>query len=89
MTIAVDFDWTIADAPEWPTIGPVNIDLVRKLKRYQESGAKIILHTSRGGTNLKEAIDYCETIGLQFYDIVQKPRADIYIDDRAVRPEEF
>jgi hypothetical protein len=89
MIIAVDFDNTLAFTPDYPEIGDPNRELIKKIKFFQKDGAKIMLFTSRSGKNLKDALEWCAKQGLEFGEVVVKPRADIYIDDRALRPEEW
>jgi hydroxymethylpyrimidine pyrophosphatase-like HAD family hydrolase len=94
LTIAVDFDGTIVEH-KYPLIGkelPFATDTLRIL---QQQGHRLILWTYRCGTELQEAIDFCQERGLEFYavnknfpeekwepDQSRKILADIYIDDR-------
>lgn len=89
MTIAVDFDNTLAYSPEYPKVGQPLKAVVNKIKKHRKDGDRIILHTSRSGRDLKLALEWCARNGLDFNEVVVKPRADIYVDDRAIRPEEF
>ncbi len=95
MTIAVDFDGTIV-THEYPKIGkpiPFAIDALKRLQ--QEDHHQLILWSVREGHLLQEALDYCQSRGLEFYAAntnypEEKPEerpnrkitADIYIDDR-------
>lgn len=95
MIIAVDFDGTLADDS-----GNPNGRLFRWLEAKQRSGDIIILWTCRAGERLEEAIRFCAQNGLRFNLINENapgtiaqlkynPRkilADIYIDDKAVKP---
>ena len=89
MTIAVDFDNTLAYSPDYPAVGQPVVEVVRKIKQHKKNGDQIILHTSRSGQDLKLALDWCKEQGIMLDLVAIKPRADIYIDDRAIRPEEF
>jgi len=94
MIIAVDFDETLQIA------GNPNIPLFRSLISKQKQGNAIILNTCRQGKRLDEAVVFCLKNGLRFNainrnipDIIRRfgydPRkiyADMYIDDKAVKP---
>jgi len=83
MIIAVDYDDTILQNSS------VDRDLVEYLKERQRGGAKIILWTRRVGDRRDEAVDVCRQYGLVFDEVaLGKPLADMYIDDKAVRPSE-
>ena len=89
MTIAVDFDQTITKRSVFPITGKVDTSAIEYLLRLQESGNKIVLYSARKGNCLDEAIKLCEAHGLIFDEVVPKFEADVYIDDRAIRPEEL
>jgi hypothetical protein len=92
--VAVDFDGTVV-MHEWPEIGPEVPHCVEVLKALQEKkGAKIILHTMRGGKHLDEALKWFDQRGIVLlaanYNPTQsawtnstKVFAHIYIDDAA------
>lgn len=94
MIIAVDYDETLIIK------GKANEKLISMLKRNQAMGSHIILNTCRHGKKLKEALDFCAGKGLRFSAVNENlpsvvkrfgynPRkiyADIYIDDKAVKP---
>lgn len=97
--IAVDFDGTLCNNC-WPDIGEPNYELIDYLRNCHYSGAKLILWTCREGELLDKAVAWCEERGL-FFDAVndnipesikeyggncRKVSADIYIDDRSVKP---
>ncbi len=98
MIIAVDFDGTIVEH-KYPRIGkdiPFAIETLIRLQH--EFHHQIILWTVREGALLQEAVEYCESRGLQLYaankdfseeDInspgySRKLKADIFIDDRNI-----
>lgn len=80
-------------------------NIVRKLKEYHEEGAKIVLYTSRnmnsyegniGLINVHTAkilLKWLETWNIPYDEIIYgKPwpgKFGFYVDDRAVRPDEF
>ena len=103
MIYAVDFDGTIV-TDEYPAIGKPNKDLITWLLDCRRRGDKIILWTCRAGEKLDEAVRWCLYIyGLEFDavnanlpEMVEQfgsdPRkifADVFIDDRAILPEQF
>ncbi|MRT94388.1 BT0820 family HAD-type phosphatase [Ancylomarina sp. 16SWW S1-10-2] len=94
MKIAVDFDGTIVEH-RYPYLGKEIPFAFDSLKLIQKQGHDLILWTYRSGKELKEAVEYCRTNGLEFYavnknypeevfdeSISRKINADIYIDDR-------
>lgn len=94
MIISVDFDDTLLIK------GQPNIVLIGYLKGRQRAGDAVILNTCRGGKRLAEAINICRRYGLMFNAVNENlpivitrlgynPRkifADLYIDDKAVKP---
>lgn len=101
MTIAVDFDGTLADTDATKIYSP-NTKLINYLINRREQGDKIILWTCREGSRLNQAVEWCNHHGLEF-DAVndnlsglklfglnpRKVAADVYIDDMMVDKEEF
>lgn len=101
MTIAVDFDQTLADTDATKIYTP-NAKLINYLIKRREQGDKIILWTCREGSRLEQAVEWCNNQGLEF-DAVndnlqalkifgmnpRKIAADYYIDDMMVNKEEF
>lgn len=93
--IAVDFDGTICEN-RYPQIGPVNMDVLRKLIAHRASGGRLILWSCRAGDLLKEAVAFCRSYGLEFDAVndnlpeivsafhgnTRKVYADEYWDDR-------
>ncbi len=101
--IAVDFDGTLCENA-FPEIGVMKSHVIDFIKRQAESGAKIILNTCRENGNralLDEAVAFCEAQGITLYAVNENPDntqydtkarkvyADLYIDDKAVRPNEI
>ena len=78
--IAVDFDGTLC-GEGWE----INPWLVDQLKEAQKRGAQLILHTSRSGSSVDWAVEFCKSLGIEFARVVgDKPIADLYIDDKAL-----
>ena len=63
--IAVDFDGCLCEN-KFPRIGAANTAAIAKLRQRRREGAKLILWTCRTGTQLREALDFCELYGLRF-----------------------
>ena len=94
MTIAVDFDGTIVEH-KYPAIGKELPFALDTLKKFADSGHKLILWTVRDGKLLEEAVEFCRKRGVEFYavnsdypgeawnnGVQRKVSADLYIDDR-------
>ncbi len=101
-SLAVDFDGTLCYSV-WPELGPPNEKLIETLKKLREEGTKLILWTCREEETLDEAVEWCKQYGLEF-DAVndnlpeakeyfqhnsRKVSCDLYIDDRAIYPDDF
>ena len=96
LIIAVDFDGTIVE-DAYPAIGKPKLFAFDTLKKLQNEGHRLILWTFRSGKKLEEAVQFCESNGINFYAInasyedeeidsekSRKIHADIFIDDRNV-----
>ncbi|WP_159521510.1 BT0820 family HAD-type phosphatase [Sunxiuqinia indica] len=96
MIIAVDFDGTIVQH-KYPKIGKEIPFATMTLKKLQEEGHRLILWTYRTDELLNEAVDFCESKGIEFYAInksfpeekfdenaPRKIHCDMFIDDRNV-----
>lgn len=96
LTIAVDFDGTIAE-DAYPKIGKPMPFAFETLKMLEAKGHRLILWTVRSGKPLTEAIEFCKKHGIEFYAVnnefaeeefskrgSRKINADIFIDDRNV-----
>lgn len=103
MIIAVDFDGTIVEN-DYPRIGAPKYNVIVALQNMQAAGHELILWTCRHGKELTDAITYCEKVhGLHFSKVNEssnvslgcyessgrKIGADLYVDDRAISPEQF
>lgn len=96
-TVAVDLDDTLAKKKKGSKkIGKVIKRIRKKLHKYQKAGFRIIIWTVRGDAN--EIKDWCHEHDVPFdyvnsnpdqpKDSSQKIIADVYIDDRAVNPDD-
>ena len=92
--MAVDFDGTLV-RDKFPEIGLEREDFCRAIRILQKMGVKSILWTSRTGSALQEAIEWCEDHDLHFDAInknlpevieltgtdTRKVYANVYFDD--------
>lgn len=90
LTVAVDIDgvltletagWDYENrSPSWSHISLVN--------RIWEKGHLVVLYTSRRLEDLKITEKWLSTHGVKFDHIIfDKPKYDILIDDKAMKPE--
>lgn len=94
MIIAVDYDDTLVHGKE------LNVPLISRLQAAQRQGHKVILWTCRAGPSLTEAYNNLLSHGFRpdlvnrnapeavraFGHDSRKIYADVYIDDKAVKP---
>lgn len=102
MIIAVDFDGTLCEN-KYPEIGAPKQTIIDVIKHMQKDGHEFILWTCRDGELLDQAIQFLNQQDLHFSKINQdsdmhlekytsRPRkigADLYIDDKALSPDNF
>lgn len=100
--IAVDFDGTLNFSP-FPEVGSANKKLFVHLILERSKGNRVILNTCRIGQALQDAVEFCLNNGLEFDainanlpDVIEKyggdtrkVAADVYIDDQAIKPDEY
>lgn len=78
------------------------MEVIRGLRALKEAGWKVVLHTARGqgrsGGNIEEVreevtreiADFCEKFDVPYDELILgKVWASAYVDDKALRPEEF
>ena len=100
--IAIDFDGTLFENA-YPSIGRPRWDVIKWAISARQCGHHVVLWTCREGKELQEAVEACASCGLLFDGInaipveswekqgtpvYRKLFADLYVDDRAVSPEE-
>ena len=81
ITIGVDFDGTVV-MHKYPYIGkpvPYALDSLRLLHKR---GCKIILWTCRDGEELKEAVNYLTSEGIELYGVNSNPDTDHYLSNK-------
>ena len=99
--IAVDFDGTLCENA-YPEIGKPNASVIEGVLRAKAAGARLMLWTCRSGEELDAAVGWCRDHGIEFDTVnaslpeqieaygedTRKVFADIYLDDKAMRPSE-
>ena len=65
MIIAVDFDGVLCE-DRFPEIGAPDYEVVSLVRQLIDSGAEVVLWTSRAGKRLTEAVEWCADRGLRF-----------------------
>ena len=102
MTIAVDFDHTLADTDATKIYSP-NTKLINCLIDRRKQGDKLILWTCREGERLREAVEWSKRYGLEFDAVnsnitemiewygndTRKIGYDVLIDDKAVNKPKY
>lgn len=99
LTVAVDFDGTIAEHI-FPEIGKPVPGAFAWMKRWQKAGARLILWTMRSdgqeaGDVLTQAVEFCRANGVEFFGVNTNPEQDswtsspkayaqVYVDDAAM-----
>ena len=93
MNICVDFDGTICFT-EFNNgaydIIEFNKALILTVNKLYDEGHKIIIYTARHWDKMSMTMEQVQLSGIKFNLLTMgKPVADFYIDDRALKPEEF
>ena len=93
MKIVVDIDETILYSDlidgEYHIKG-INHILVTRINELWSKGNEIIIHTGRHWNQLDATMEQLTDAGIAFDTLIMgKPPADYYIDDKAIKPEDF
>ncbi len=95
MKLCVDIDGTICATPDgnYPAAEPIP-DMVLRIRELHAEGHEIILHTARGtetGTDWRVLTEHqMAEWGVPYSRLIfGKPYADVYVDDKALRPNEL
>ena len=93
MIIAVDFDGVIHDHKnpvEGKRMGLPIEGALPGLKSLKARGDTVIIHSCRGG-NPQLIEEWMNYHGIPYYDSITniKPTADVYLDDKAIRFENW
>lgn len=78
LSYAVDFDGTLCDS-EYPNFGKPNKRLIEFLIKKKKEGHKLTLWTCREGTELLNAVKWCEKHGLTFDAVNENLPEDIEV----------
>ncbi len=94
MKYVIDIDGTIFNsrltAEGKYELESVNIPMVQKINALHEDGHEVILWTGRHWNHLDVTISQLWMSNVRYTTLVMgKPVADVYVDDLAMRPEEF
>lgn len=92
-TIAFDFDGVLA-TNLWPSpnIGEPVTAAIELAKNYFDHGYEVVVYTARPESHRGGLFTWLNANGMGFvYDVIcNKPRAALYIDDKAAKwPEDF
>ena len=90
MKYCVDIDGTLLYTDSEYRVDAENTKLIRKINELHSSGHTITIQTGRHWDKLLMTIEQLKLCGLKYHTLTMgKPTADVYIDDRSVRPDEF
>ena len=64
--VAVDYDGTLTHENVYPAVGTPNMRAVEILKKFRETGGKVILWTLRTNGYLRDAVNAMNALGLEF-----------------------
>jgi uncharacterized HAD superfamily protein len=89
--IAVDLDGTLCTGKFWE-VEPTPIqEVIDAVQRSYKQGAHIIIYTARSDEHFRITRAWLRKYGVPYHGICMgdKPGADIYVDDKAMKPDEF
>ena len=87
--LAVDYDGTLFEG-SWPDLGDPKEDVIAKVKKFKDAGSEIVLWTCREGVSLKEALERCKEVGLEFDSVNENsPSQKEYMEQRKEEGEIF
>jgi L-rhamnose isomerase len=87
--LAVDYDGTLFEG-SWPEKGAPRQDVIDKVKEFKAHGSEIALWTCREDKSLKEAIERCQEVGLEFDAINSNTPAELaYMKEKYKKGEVF
>lgn len=94
--IAVDLDGTLTNSNAWTEeeclTAEARVDIIKKVKDLYYDRNVIIIYTARPETMRDETEYWLRKNKVKYHALVMgnnKMGADIYVDDRAIRPEEL
>jgi len=88
--LAIDFDGTLFSG-SYPDKGNPKQDIINKVKEFKSTGkCEIVLWTCRGGESLKEAVERCKEVGLEFDAINDNAPSNMeWIEGERANGQEF
>jgi len=90
-TICVDLDGVLTyetEGHDYLNRTP-NMPMIHKIRHCYHDGSRIILYSARLKRDRKITIDWLTKNNVPYHELILgKPLADVYIDDKAKRPEE-
>lgn len=94
--IAVDLDGTLTNSDSWTEeeclSADPRLDIIEKIRKLYYQRNHIIIYTARPEYFRNETEFWLRKNGVKYHAIVMgnnKMGADLYIDDKAMRPEEL
>jgi len=93
MVIALDMDGVIAvgmEGPDWDVSVCVPVEgAIGGVARLRAAGHSVFLHTSRLPFDMVGTLDWLRAQGIEVDGIAFKPLADLYVDDRGYRFQDW
>ena len=90
--IAFDLDGTLCKGEFWGGEEPKPIpEMIKLVWKLYQKGAHIVIFTARQLEYTKETYAWLDKHGVPYHGIMmnRKPGADLYVDDKSIRPEEL
>ena len=91
MIICCDLDGTLTledEGHDYANRTP-RISMIHKVRQFYRDGNRIILCSARLKIDRKITIAWLKKYHVPYHELILgKPKADVYIDDKAKRPEE-
>ena len=95
MIISVDIDGTLlysifdAEKCEYFVVEPRR-KIIKKINELYDVGHRVIINTGRHWNHMKTTITQLNLYGVKYHSLVMgKIPADIIIDDKSMKPEDF
>lgn len=90
MKYCFDIDNTIFYTDKDYNIISLNDDIIKKINKLYRNGNVIIIYTGRHWNKLEMTVKQLSLYNIQYHSLIMgKPIADVYVDDKAMRPDEF
>lgn len=89
--IAVDLDGTLCKGKFWEEEPKPVTSVLNAVHRAYIQGAHIVIYTARADEHFRATRAWLRKHGVPYHGICMgdKPGADIYVDDKSMKPEEF